>query len=225
MAERTGLLPVIGSAEALGGVLNKEQAVLFTDGNDDVIIAGIAQDIHSHHGLGSQLPLRQHCLDLPLQAFRTQAVGVGRDVTKHGDCAEHLGRLRGGDEGHVRAEYRVSRAHARHHIGDLQGVGAVGTRDAVLAAGEGCQLLLQLFDIGTADENRTVYYRLDIGVDPRFQGMILGFQINKLHIIPLSFYQTVLRGCLPQSCRPEHPAPPRNPCLQSRLPPPVPDCG
>ena len=182
MTEGTGLFPMIGGPEALGSILDEEEPVFLTDGPDGVIVTGIAQNIHCHHGLGGQLPLRQHGLDLPLQALRAQAVGVRRDVAEHSGGPEHLGRLRRGDEGHVRAEHRVPRTHTCHHIGDLQGIRAVGAGDAVLPAGEGRQLRLQLLHIRAADKLGRVQNGVDVGVDLLFQSMVLCFQINKLHI-------------------------------------------
>ena len=119
MAESTGLFPMIRGPEALGSILDEEEPVFLTDGPDGIIVTGISQNIHCHHSLGGQLSLRQHGLDLPLQARRAQAVGVRRDVTEYSSGPKHFGRLRGGDEGHVRAKHRVPGTHTCHHIGDL----------------------------------------------------------------------------------------------------------
>ena len=175
MAESTGLFPMIGGPEALGSILDEEEPVFLTDGPDGIIVTGISQNIHCHHSLGGQLPLRQHGLDLPLQALRAQAVGVRRDVTEYSSGPKHLGRLRRGDEGHVRAEHCVSRTHTCHHIGDLQGIRTVGAGDAVLPAGKCCQLLLQLLHIRAADKLGRVQHAPDIGVNLIFQCMILCF--------------------------------------------------
>ena len=119
MAEGAGLFPMVGGAETLGRVLDEEQTVFLADGPDGIIVTGISQNIHCHRSLGGQLSLRQHGLDLPLQARRAQAVGVRRDVTEYSSGPKHFGRLRGGDEGHVRAKHRVPGTHTCHHIGDL----------------------------------------------------------------------------------------------------------
>ena len=65
MPKGPGSFAVIGGTEALGRVLDEEQAVFLADSPDGVIVAGIAQDIYRHHGFGGQLPLRAHCLNLP----------------------------------------------------------------------------------------------------------------------------------------------------------------
>ena len=183
IAEGAALAALVGTAEALGGILDEGQAVLLADGHDGVKVAGIAQDIHRHHGLGLQRPVGQHGLDLLFQALGAQGIGVPGDVAEDAGGAEHLGRLRGGDKGHVRAEHGVALPYPGDHVGDLQGVGTVGAGDAVLAAHEFGQLLLQLLHLRSADELGGIQHLLDIGVDLCFHGAVLRLQINELHAL------------------------------------------
>ena len=199
LAESAALLALVGSAEALCAVLNEDETVLLADGDDSVIVAGVAQNVHGHHSLGGQLALSQHSLDLALQTFGAQGVGVGGDVAEHGGRAKHLGRLGGGDKGHIGAEHRVTLAHTGDHKSNLQRIGAVGAGDAVLAANKGGQLLLQLLHLRTADKLSGIQHGLDVGVDLFLQSRILGLQINKLHCVILLSLQTVWRDCLPPS--------------------------
>ena len=147
----------------------------------------VAQNIHRHHSFGRQLPLRAHCLDLPFQALRAQAVGIRRDVAENGGGAEHLGGLRGGNEGHVRTEHRVPRSHSRHHIGQLQCVRAVGAGDAVFTSGKGSQFFLQLLHIGppiNCAESRTARILVSISV---FRAWYCAFRSINCIFFTLSF--------------------------------------
>ena len=192
ISEGATLTALIRRAKGLGGVLDENEAVLLADGGDGVVVAGVTQNIHGHHGLGRELAFSQDGFYLLFQALRAEGIGILGNVTKHGGSTEHLGRLRGGDEGHVRAEHGIPLPYARHHVGNLQGIGAVGTGDAVLAAHKVRQLLLQLLYLGPADELGRVQHRLDICIDLVLQGRILGFQVNKLHRITHSFLSSAL---------------------------------
>ena len=194
VAEGAALAALIGRAEGLGCVLDENEAVLLADGCDGVVVAGVTQNIHGHHGLGRELTLSQHSFYLLFQALRAESIGILGNVTKHGGSTEHLSRLRGGDESHVRAEHGVPLPYARHHVGNLQGIGAVGTGNAVLAAHIVRQLLLQLLYLGPADELGGVQHRLDICIDLVLQGRILGFQVNKLHTVHPSFFFSGFAG-------------------------------
>ena len=178
---------MIFRAEALGGILNESEAVLLADGGNGVIIAWVAENVHRHNCLRGVLPLRQHRLDLPLKARGVKVVGVGGDVAEHAHRAEHGGRLRGGDEGHIGGEHRVPLPHAQRHKGKLEGIGAVGAGDAVLAAGEGGKLGFQLLDIFTADERGGIQNILYVRVNFVLERGVLGFQVDELHRITLPF--------------------------------------
>ena len=68
----------------------------------------------------------------------------------------------------------VHRPHSQHK-GNLQGVGAVGTGDAVLSAGEdSASWVFQLFDHRAADKLGGIQHLLDIGVNLRFEGTDTG---------------------------------------------------
>ena len=94
-AEGAALAALIGRAEGLGGVLDENEAVLLADGGDGVVVAGVAQNIHGHHGLGSEPAFSQDGLYLLFQALRAEGIGILGNVTKHGGSTEHLSRLRG----------------------------------------------------------------------------------------------------------------------------------
>ena len=145
---------MVGGAEALGRVLDEEEAIFFAEGPDSVIVTGVTQNVHGNHRLGGETALGNDHLDLPLQALRTQAVSVWRDVTEHGGGAEHLGRLRGGDEGHIRAKYRIASANTIQHKSNLECVSAIGTGDTMLSAHKISQFVFQFLYIGSADELR-----------------------------------------------------------------------
>ena len=186
-SEGAGLFPVIFRAEALGRILDESEAVLLADGGNGVIIAWVAENVHRHNRLGGVLPLCQHRLDLTLKACGIKVVGVGGNVAENAHRAEHGGRLRGGNEGHIGGEHRVPLPHAQRHEGKLEGIGAVGAGDAVLAAGEGGKLRFQFLDIFTADERSGVQNILHIRVNFVLKGGVLGFQVDELHGITLPF--------------------------------------
>ena len=184
-AEGAAHLSFVGGAHALGSILQQRETVLVADGGNGIIITGIAQEINRHHHAGLQLPLREHCLDLTLQALGVQVIAVHGHIAEHRGGTQHIGGLHRGDKGAVRAEDGIALPNAQGHIGRLKGVGAVAAGDAVLPAHIGAQLLLQRLDIGAADKLSGVQNRLDIGVDLRFERPVLGFQINKFHFICL----------------------------------------
>ena len=192
-SEGAGLFPVIFRAEALRRVLDEGKAVFLANRGDGVIVAGVAENVHRHDCFRGVFPLRQHCLDLPLKACGVKVVGVGGDVAENAHRAEHGGRLRGGDEGHIGGEHRVPLPHAQRHERKLEGVGAVGTGDAVLAARKGGKLRFQFFDIFAADERGGAEDILHIDVDLTLEDGVLGFQVDELHGITLPFCCKVLR--------------------------------
>ena len=138
----------------MGRVLDEGKAVSFADGGNGVIVAGVAENVHRHHRLGGILPLCQHCLDLPLKACGVKVVGVGGDVAENAHRAEHGGGLRGGDEGHIRAKYRIASANTIQHKSNLECVSAIGTGDTMLSAHKISQFVFQFLYIGSADELR-----------------------------------------------------------------------
>ena len=186
-SEGAGLFPVIFRAEALGGVLDEGKAVLFADGGNCLIVAGVAENVHRHDCFRCVFPLCQHCLDLTLKACGVKVVGVRGDVAENAHRAEHGGRLRGGNEGHIGGEHSVPLPHAQRHERKLEGVGSVGAGDAVLAAGKGGKLDFQFPDIFAADERGIVQNLLHIRVDLVLEGGVLGFQVDELHGITLPF--------------------------------------
>ena len=186
-AEGAAHLSFVGGAHALGSILQQSQAVLVADGGNGIIITRITQEINRHHHAGLQLPLREHCLDLTLQALGGQIVAVHGHVAEHWGGTQHVCGLHRGDKGAVRAEDGIALTNAQGHIGRLKGVGAIAAADAVLPAHVFRQLSLQFLHIGTADELPGIQDRLNVGVDLRFQCTILCFQINKFHSICLIF--------------------------------------
>ena len=181
VSEGAGFSRFIGCAEALGGVLDQCETVLFADGRDCVIITRVPQNIHRNHSLWNQPALCQDSSDLPLQAGGGQIVGIRRDVAENRGSPQHLCRLRGGDKRHVRTEHRISFPYPGNHKGNLKRVRTVGAGNTVPAAHKGGQLSLQFFDVGAADKLGRIQDALNVGVDFAFQGLVLGLQVNKLH--------------------------------------------
>lgn len=161
------LAAFVAAAQALGRVFDDRQAVLGGDGVDGVHVGALAIQGHGDDGAGPGG-------DGGFQLGRIQGIGARIDVDIDGLGAQQGDGLGRGDVGEARGDDFVSRPDPQRHLGDLQGVGAVGDGDAVLGAGIGGQPFFQLGDFRPQDELAVGQHALDAGIDFGFQALVLG---------------------------------------------------
>lgn len=164
----------VGGAKALRGVFDDGDAVFGGDGVDGVKIGALAVQADGHDGFGAWG-------DSGFEQGRVQVVGAGIDVHIHRFGTQQGHGLGRGNVGKAGGDDFVARANAQRHLGNLQRVGAVGHGDAVLGAGVGGQLLLQLSHFGAQDVLAVVQHALYAGVDLGLEPLVLGFEVDEVH--------------------------------------------
>ena len=162
----TELLAVEGCAEALGEVVDGEQAVLGGDGVEGGPVGGLAEEIDADEGSGLEAAGGLGFGDAGFEVVGVDLEGSGIDVDEDGGCAEDKGDFGGGGVGECREEDGVAGADAFGHHGDLQGVGAGADADAVFCAAVVGEAGFELGDFGAHDELAVG----EDGVDAGFQG-------------------------------------------------------
>lgn len=161
---------LVAGAEALCGVFDDRDAVPGGDGVDGVEVGALAVQAHRDDGL-------RLGRDGGFEQRRVEVVGARVDVDVHRLGAEHGDGFGGGDVGEARGDDFVAVGDAHGHLGDLQGVGAVGAGDAVLGAYEGGELFFQLRHFGAEDVLAVGQHALDAGVDLVLDAGLLGFEV------------------------------------------------
>ena len=173
---------LVARAEALCSVFDDRDAVLGGDGVDGVEVGALAVQAHRDDRLGLGR-------DGGFEQRRVEIVGARVDVYIHRLGAEHGDGFGGGDVGEARGDDLVAVGYAHRHLGDLQGVGAVGAGDAVLGADEGGELFFQLGHFGAEDVLAVGQHALDAGVDLVFDAGLLGFEVAEFdHFSGLPIY-------------------------------------
>ena len=158
----------------MGRVLDDRQSVLAGDGVDGIHVGALAVQRDGNDGAGARG-------DGDFQPGRVQGVGARIDVDVDGLGAQQGDGFCGGDVGETRRNDLIPRPDAQRHLGDLQGVGAVGDRDAVFGAGVIGQPLFQLGHFRPQDELAVGQHALDVGIDLGFQALVLCLQVDELH--------------------------------------------
>jgi len=161
---------LVAGAEALRGVFDHRDAVLGSDGVDGVEVGALAVQAHRDDGLGLGR-------DGGFEQRRVEVVGARIDVDIHRLGTEYGDGLGGGDVGEARGDDLVAVGHADCHLGDLQGVGAVGAGDAVLGADKGGELFFQFGHFGAKDVLAMGQHALDASVDLVLDAGLLGFEV------------------------------------------------
>ncbi len=110
-----------------------------------------------------------------------QVAGARVNVHVHGFGAEQGHGFGGGNVGKAGGDDFVARAYAQRHLGNLQGVCAVGHGDAVFGAGVFAQLFFQLGHFGAEDVLAVVQHALDARVDVCLQALVLAFEVDEVH--------------------------------------------
>ena len=166
----------VAGAEALRGILDHRQASMARgDAVQGVHVADLAVQTDRHDGPGARRDQRLHLAGI-------HQAGVGLDVGEHRPGAQQHDHLGGRREGEGRGDDLVARPYAERHHGHQQGLGARGAGDAVPGAAAGFQRLLELAHLGPHDVLAVVQHTLDARVDIGFEGPVLGFQVDELHL-------------------------------------------
>lgn len=143
-ARRSPTLP----AKTLRTILQHVEAEGIGHGADGGVVGGQAEEVDGYDHPRAQRALGQHGLHGLLQTGSGEVEGGGVDVDKDGGGAHggyHLGR---GEEGEVGHEHGIARPYAPHLQCQQQGVGAVGTSEAMGGAHVGGQRLLKFAHLG-----------------------------------------------------------------------------
>ncbi len=173
---------LVARAEALCSVFDDRDAVLGGDGVDGVEVGALAVQAHRDDRLGLGR-------DGGFEQRRVEVVGARIDVDIHRLGTEYGDGLGGGDVGEARGDDLVAVGHADCHLGDLQGVGAVGAGDAVLGADKGGELFFQFGHFGAKDVLAVGQHALDASVDPVLDAGLLGFEVAEFdHFSRLPIY-------------------------------------
>lgn len=164
----------VGGAKALGGVFNHRNAVAGGNGVDGVIVGTLAIQADGDDGLGSRG-------DGGFEQGGVEVVAAWAHIYIHGFGAQQGHGFGGGNVGKAGGDDFVARAYAQRHLGNLQGVCAVGHGDAVFGAGVFAQLFFQLGHFGAEDVLAVVQYALDASVNVCLQALVLAFEVDEVH--------------------------------------------
>ena len=174
---------LVAGAEALRSVFDDRDAKFGGDGVDGVEVGALAVQAHRDDGAGLGR-------DGGFEQRRVEIVGARVDVDIHRLGAKHGDGFGGGDVGEARGDDLIAVGHADRHLGDLQGVGAVGAGDAVLGADKGGELFFQLGHFGAEDVLAVGQHALDAGVDLVLDAGLLGFEVAEFnHLLRFQFVQ------------------------------------
>ena len=112
----TGFLPMMGSTETLGAILNNRNFVFRGNCVDPGHVRALTIDAHRHNGLGAWGDDR---LDL----VRVHIKSVGLDIHKYGFGVEERNDFGGGDPGIGHGNHFIARTDIQSHEGNEEGVG------------------------------------------------------------------------------------------------------
>ena len=144
----------MGGTEALGGIFDDRNIVLFRNGIDPGHVGTLAINADRHDGFGVG---GNGCFD----QSRINVEGVGLNVYKYGFGVEKRNDFGAGDPGVGDRDHLVTRADIKGHEGDEEGVGAGGTGDAVVYADKSGEFFFQFFDFRTHDVFAMPKYRVE----------------------------------------------------------------
>ena len=168
VAKRTGTTAVDGTAEALGTVLEDEEAMLVGNAAQLGIVGGQAKQVDGDDDTGDEDAVGNDGLDSSLE-------GGGGDVERGFVYIDEYGggtfegdNLGGGKEGEVGHEDGIALADAPDLQGEGEGIGAVGTGDTVAYADVLGELGLEFLDGLAHDEGTGLHHTEHGAVDVGF---------------------------------------------------------
>ena len=133
-------------------------AVLVSDFDDLVIIAGRTENINRDHRLQIQFSFFLNLVDRALQVFRIHIVSVGIGIHENRGCSQQNRRFGRSDESKGGNEDSVAFLYAPGHQGQSQGIGSRTTGGTIFNAGICGQFLVQFLGfrslaVGTVVQN------------------------------------------------------------------------
>ncbi len=184
------LASLVGGTKALGCVFDDRDAVFGGYGVDGVEVGTLAVHADRHDGFGAWC-------DGGFQQGGVEVVGSGVDVNVDGFCAQQSNGFGGGNVGKAGCDDFVTGANAQCHLRNLQSVRTVGHSDAIFRPCVFDQLFLKFGHFGSKNVLTVIQDFLDVGINLRFEALILAFKVDKFHgnylfcfvnWVPLSVY-------------------------------------
>lgn len=168
---------LLGS-EALSGVFDDFQAVLFGDGFEGRVVGHLAEEIDGDDRLGLR---GDGFLDLPW----VDVVGVGLNIGKNGRGSHECDGLGGANPGEWSGDHFVVRADPEGAEGDFECHRAAGDGDAVDGflgcAEKSAERGFQFIDLGSVDVTAVGKYLSYGRVNLGGAAAVDGFDVDKLH--------------------------------------------
>lgn len=172
MAQVAALPPLVFGTKTLRGVLDHDQLVTIGDRIDLVHVGRLAVEADRHDGLGARG-------DGGFDLGGVDVTGVGLDIHEDRLGAEQHDDLGRRNEGKRGRDDFVTRLDSHRHKADQQGLGAAGHSDAVLGAGVGFELLLQLAHLRAHDVLAVLQHLVHALLDGVFKGAVLGLEVDE----------------------------------------------
>lgn len=172
VAQVAALAPLVFSAKALGSILDHDQIVTVGDRINLIHIGRLSVKADRHDGLCAG---GDCCFDLG----GVDVAGIRLDIHEDGFGAEQHDHFCSRDKGERRGDHLITELDAHGHQADKQGFSAAGHRDAVLGAGVGLELLLQLAHFRAHDILAVLQHLVHALLDGIFKGAVLGLEIDE----------------------------------------------
>ena len=164
----------VGRAKALRCIFDDRDAVLGGNGVDGVVVGTLAVEADGDDGFGSGG-------DGGFQLCRVEVAGARVNVYVHGFGAEQDHGFCGGNVSKAGGDDFIAWAYAQRHLGNLQGIGAVGYGDTVFGTGVGAELFFQFSHFRAQDVLAVGKDAGNARIDVGFQALVLGFEVDEVH--------------------------------------------
>ncbi len=176
----------VRGAKALRSVFNDRDAMLSGNGIDGVVVGTLAVQTDGDDGLGTRS-------DRSFEQRGIKVVGTWIHIHIYGLGSQNGHCFGGGNVGKARSDDFITWANTQRHLGNLQGVGAVGDGDAVFGTGIGGQFFFQFSDFGAKDVLAVGQHGLDVGINFGLEALVLGFEVDKIHGFTRWFWSAYCR--------------------------------
>lgn len=178
-----GLGGAYGTAETLRTIFDEEHAFTFGNLADGVVVGRKTEEIDSDDGARAELHVVVDGADSVVEAAGIHVEGVGVDVNEDRCSTFECNDFGSCEECEVGHEDSVAFADAKGFECEGEGIGAIGTGEAMFYAYIFGQLLLKLADGFTHDEGGRIEDVADGVVDIGLKGLVLSFEVSELHVV------------------------------------------
>ena len=169
----------------MGCVFNHRYAVFCGNGVNGVHVCALAVQADRDDGAGSRR-------DGGFELGRIKVVSARVNIDIHRLGAQQGHGFGGGNVGKAGGDDFIAGANAQCHLGDLQGVGAIGHGNAVPGAGEGGQLFFKLGHFRAKNVLAVGQHALNAGINLVFDAGLLGFEVDEFdHGVGVSIFVTI----------------------------------